>query len=269
MRRAPGLTAAVFLALAPPAAAAKVALVVAGGKQAAAAAAHAAKDVSVLDFDRVELADPIDKGRFLAALQASDRVVAAVAGDGACGWINREVDGVSVHCVTPYDAGQVIAFARSAGWRRVAVVHMAGYEKVFGSLRARARQSGVELAAVRVERLRDLPAALPAALPTAQAVWILGAPALTEGAAFEYLVKRTLAKRIPLIAPGAGSVARGAFLGAESDPAALVRHAVGVANAAAAGAAPDASPAEVPGGRLVFNKVLARRWGVAVPEAPR
>lgn len=269
MTRAPGVLVAAFLALAPPAAAAKVVLIVADAKQAAAAAARAAKDVRVTAFDRVDRADPIEKGRFLASLQASDLVVAAAPGSGACGWLNREVDGVPVDCVTPYDGAQVVAFARSTGWRRVAVVHVPGYEKVFGRLRVRARSSGVELAAVRIERPRELPAALPRALLTAQAVWILGGPSLTEGAAFDYLVKATLAKRIPLIAPGAEFVARGAFLGAETDRAVMLRQAVGLANAAAAGAAPDDSPAEAPGGRLVFNRVLARRWGIAVPEGAR
>lgn len=268
MNRAPGLAAAVFLALAPPAAAAKIALVVAGDQQAAAAAGRSTKNVSVLAFDRAGLADPIARGRFLASLQVSDRVVVA-GGGGACGWLNREVDGVPVDCVTPYDAGQIVAFARSAGWRRVAVVHMGGYEKVFGRLRVRARRYGVELAAVRIERPRDLPAALPRALPSAQAVWILGGPSLLEGAGFEYLVKATLAKRIPLIAPGADVVARGAFLGAETDRAGVLRHALGLANAAAAGAAPEDSPAEAPGGRLVFNKVLARRWGITIPGGTR
>lgn len=269
MTRAPGLVVAAFLALAPPAAAARVILVVADRKQASAAAARAATGVRVTAFDRVDLADPIEKGRFLASLQASDLVVAAAPDSGACAWLNHEVDGVPVHCVTPYDAAQVIAFARSAGWRRVAVVHMAGYEKVFGRLRARARQDGVELSPIRVDRLRDLPEALPRALLTSQAVWILGSPSLTEGAAFEYLVKSTLAKRIPLIAPGADLVARGAFLGAESDRADMIRHAVGLANAAAGGAAPEDPPSESPGGRLVFNKVLARRWGIPIPGGPR
>ncbi|MBI2787581.1 MAG: hypothetical protein HYX59_02760 [Elusimicrobia bacterium] len=268
MTRAPGLLVAAFLALAPPAAAAKVVLIVADEKQAAAAAARAAKDVRVTAFDRIDRADPIEKGRFLASLQASDRVVAAAWGSGACGWLNHEVEGVPVDCITPYDAGQVIAFARSAGWRRVAVVHMSGYEKVFGRLRARAREAGVELVAVRVDKLRDLPEALPRALPAAQAVWILGSPSLTEGAAFEYLVKSTLAKRIPLLAPGADLVARGAFLGTEGDRAAILRHAVDAANAASAGEAPAYS-SEAPDGRLVFNKVLARRWGISIPGGTR
>jgi len=268
MTRAPGLLVAAFLALAPPAAAAKVILIVADEKQAAAASARAAKDVRVTAFDRVDRADPIEKGRFLASLQASDLVVSAAAGGGACGWLNHEVDGVPVECITPYDAGQVVAFARSAGWRRVALVHMSGYEKVFGRLRARARAAGVELIAVRIDKLRDLPEALPRALPAAQAVWILESPALTEGAAFEYLVKSTLSKQIPLLAPGAELVPRGAFLGAEGDRAAILRHAVDAANAASAGAAP-ADDYEVPGGRLVFNKVLARRWGISIPGGTR
>jgi ABC-type uncharacterized transport system substrate-binding protein len=268
MNRTRFLVVASCLALAPPAEAAKVTLIVSDKTQAAAAAALAAKDVSVLAFDRARLVDPIEKGRFLATAQASDRIIAA-AGGRACGWLTREIEGVPVYCVTPYDSNQVLDFAQAAGWRRVAAVYAPGYEKVYGRLRARARQRGVELAGVRIEKLRELPEALPTALKSAQAVWILGGASLTEGPAFEYLLKSTLARKVPLVAPGLDSVSRGAFLGVESEPSALMRHAVGVANAAAQGAAPDDSTAEVPGGRIAVNRVLARRWGVAVRGSPR
>lgn len=268
MIRAPGLTAAVFLALAPPAGAAKISLVVADEAQARAAGARTAPDVSVRTFDRVRLSDPLEKGRFLAALQASDRVIAATSGK-ACGWLAHEIEDAAVHCVMPYDAKQVLDFARAAGWRRVAAVHVTGYEKVFGRLRVLARGRGVELVAVRVDRIRDLPAALPQALTTVHAVWVLGDPLLTEGPAFNYLVEATLARRIPLIGPGEDLVARGVFLGADSDRKAMILHAADVANAAAKGAPPDDAAPEAPGGRLVVNPVLSRRWGVIVPGGPR
>lgn len=267
MIRGPNLLAAVFLALAPPAAAAKVTLVVANAGEARSASARAAEGVTVLAFDHGRMGDPIEKGRFLAAVQAADRVVAA-GGGRACGWLGREAEGVPVHCVTPYDARQVLGFARAAGWSRVAAVHTAGYEKVYGRLRAGARERGIELVPVRVERPRDLPAALPRALKSVQAVWILGGPTLTEGAAFEYLVNATLARRVPLIAPGVELVARGAFLGAGVDRAALIRHATHAANALAKGAKPEDAVSEPPGGRLAVNQVLARRWGLRVPGGP-
>jgi len=268
MIRAPSLMAAVFLALAPPVSAAKIALVLLDREQAGAASARAAPGVSVLAFDQVRTGDPIEKGRFLAALQASDRVISATGGK-ACGWLARETDGVPIHCVIPYDARQVLDFARSAGWKRVAVVHMEGYEQVFARMSKHARARGIELASVRVERIRELPEAVPRALKTAQAIWILGDPLLTEGPGFEYLVEAALARKIPLLGPGANLVARGAFLGADSDPAAMVKHAVEVANAAAGGAEPDDSDVETKGGTLTFNKVLARRWGVRIPGEVR
>ncbi len=264
MIRAPNLTVAVFLALAPPASAAKITLIVADAEQARAASARAGPDVSVRAFDRISLGDPIEKGRLLASVQGADRVVSATRGK-ACGWLTHEIDGTPVDCVMPYDAIQVLDFARAAGWRRVAVVHRTGYEKVYARLNARARERGIVLVAVRVDGIRELPEALPRVLKTVQAVWILGDPLLTEGAAFDYLVESTLARRVPLIGPGADLVARGVFLGADSDLSAMTRHAVGLANAAAKGAAPEDGAEEVPGGRLVVNRVLARRWGVSVP----
>lgn len=269
MIRAPSSLIAVFLALAPPASAARIALVLGDDGQSRAAGARAGPGVSVLAFDRVRLGDPIEKGRFLALLQASDRVIAA-AGEGACGWLGREVEGVPVDCVTPYDAGQVLDFARAAGWRRVSALHLPGYESVFHRLRRRARARGVELVAFPLEKIRDLPAVLPRAMASAEAVWILGDPRLTEGAAFEYIVGGTLARRIPLIAPNGELVARGAFLGAESDEARMAGYAAALAKAAAAGGKPPEDAAvEAPGGRLIVNEVLARRWGVRVPGGAR
>lgn len=266
MRRARGSIVAVFLALGPPSGAAQVAVIVADEAQARGARPEAG--VNVLAFDDARLSDPIQKGLFLARLNASDRVIAAAGGD-ACGWLGREVEDVPVDCVVPYDAVQVLDFARSAGWRRVAVVHTPGYEKVYARLLARARDRGIELVNVPIARTRELPEAVPRALETAQALWILGDPLLTEGAAFDYIVNATLTQKVPLIAPGADLVARGAFLGAESDSAGLLRHALAVAASAAKGEAPDASSPEVPGGRLVVNQVLARRWGLRVPGGPR
>lgn len=263
MRRARGLFVAVFLALAPPAAAAKVCVVV-STSQAGAAAARAGKDVTVLAFDPARLADPIVKGRFLAALQASDRIISS-ADARACAWLGREVEGVAVHCVAPFDAGKILDFARAAGWKRIAVVHMKGHEKVYARLRILARRRGVVLDSVRLEGTRDLAKALTRALESARAVWVLNDPLLIDGAAFDHLVEATLARRIPLIAPDAALIARGAFLAPESAPAAAARFAVDAANLAAVGAPTAAALATAPGGRLVVNRVLARRWGVRVP----
>lgn len=268
MIRARTLTAAVYLALAPPALAAKISLIVLDREQARAAAALAAPGVSVLAFDQVRTGDPIEKGRFLATVQASDRVITATGGK-VCGWLARETDGVPIHCVVQYDARQVLDFARTAGWKRIAVVHMEGYEKVFARMKTHARARGIALDGVRVERLRELPEAVPRALKTASAVWIVGDPLLTEGPGFDFIVETALARKIPLVGPGADIVARGAFLGADSDAAQMVKHTVGVANAAAGGAAPEDSDTEVAGGKLTVNEVLARRWGVRVPGGAR
>lgn len=267
MRRARGLLVAVFLALAPPAAADKVCVVL-SPSQTRGAAARAGKGVSVLAFDPGRLADPIAKGRFLAVLQAADRIIASADGR-SCAWLSREVEGIAVHCVAPFDAGKILDFARAVGWRRIAVVHMTAHAKVFARLRDLGRQRGIALVPVRLEATRDLARDLPRALESAKAVWVLNDPLLIDGAAFDHLVEATLARRIPLIAPDPALIARGAFLAAEFDPEASARYAVDAANLAAAGATIPAAITDVPGGRLVINRVLARRWGMRVPGGAR
>lgn len=267
MRRARGLLVAVFLALAPPASADKVCVVV-STSQARGAAARAGKDVTVLAFDPARLADPLAKGRFLAALQASDRIIAS-ADARSCAWLGREVEGVAVHCVAPFDAGKILDFARAVGWKRIAVVHMTGHARVYARLRDLGRQRDIALVPVRLEATRDLARDLPRALDSARAVWVLNDPLLTEGAAFDHLVEATLARRIPLIAPDPALIARGAYLAAEFDPEASARYAVDAANLAASGGTIPAAITNVPGGRLVINRVLARRWGLRVPGGAR
>ena len=267
MRRDRILIASVLLVTARLAAAAKVSLIVGDENQVRAAGDRAAAGVSVLAFDGAQLSDPVKKARFLARVRASERVISATGGR-ACGWLAREAAGVPLQCFMPYNGRQVLDFARASGWRRVAAVHIAGYEKVYTHLRSLAMARRIELVDIRVDRIRDLTTALPPALDTAQAVWILGDPLLTEGPAFEYIVETTLAREAPLIAPGAGLIAHGVFLGAENDQSALLRRAVAAANAAAEGSPPAEAVTEVPGGRLSVNRVLARRWHMAVPEGP-
>lgn len=267
MSRAPRLLVAAFLALPPPAGAAagQVTLIVSTAAQARAAARLVRPGVAVLAFDSLRLGDPIERGRIVASLQAADRVISATGGR-ACGWLGREVEGVPIQCFMPYNAPQVLDFARSAGWRRIAAVHITGYENIFARLRSLARERGIELAAVKVDRLQELTAALPPAIRGANAVWIVGDPLFTQGPAFDYLVETSLTRRVPLIAPGFEQLSHGVFLGAENDAESLGRMAISAANAAAAGEPAGETVSEAPGGRLQVNKVLARRWGVRVPE---
>lgn len=259
-----GAAIAVFLALAPPASAARVTLVVADEKARRAAVALAGEEVLVLAFDRARLADPIAKGRFLASLKAGSQVISASRAH-ACGWLANELDDVPLRCLLPFNAAQVLDFAREARWRRVPTVYSPGYEDIFGRLRGAGRARGLELSSVLVRRPADLPARLPAALEDADALWLLDS-ALAQGAVLDYLIELSLSRRVPLITAESGLISRGAFLDVELDDKALVRHAVSVATAASRGADAAGDP---PPGRLLVNGVLARRWGLRVPGGER
>lgn len=261
MSPAPGWAAAAFLALAPPASAAKVTLVVQDEKARRAAAALAGKDVQVLAFDRARLADPIAKGRFVASAQAGGVVIAAARGR-ACGWLAGELEGVPLRCLAPFNGAQVLDYARSARWRRIAVIYSPGYERLYGRLRRAARARSITLTPVLVRRLADLPRALPPVVEGADALWLVDA-ALAAGPALEYIIEHSLSHRVPFIAVEPGHVARGAFLDTDIGDDAIVRHAVSVATSVARGA--DRGDSDPPPGRLLVNEVLARRWGLRVP----
>lgn len=263
MRPAPGLAAAACLALARVASA-EVSLVVENAKLARSAAAQAGAGVRVATLERGRAADPIARGRFLAELQAAQLIVAV--GGEACGWLGKELEGVPVHCVPPFNPAQVLDFARGAGWRRIAAVHTEGYERLAGEIRASARARGLELVPVRVLQRRELPQRLPELAPSLSALWVLGDGLLTSGPGFDYMVELSLSRRVPLIAPATALVSRGAYLGAELELDAVLRHAVRVAAAASAGRA--APPLSEPG-RILINDVLGRRWGLGPTGLPR
>lgn len=264
MNPARDLGAAAWLALAlAPAAAAEVIFVVEGRAQARKAEALSAEGVRVVAFERRRLADPIVKGRLLSSLHTSELIVAV--GTDACGWLGRETENAAIQCVPPYDPAQVLDFARASGWRRVAAVHTAGYERLLTRLRALARERGLTLQPLRVVGRRDLPR-LSKELAASDAIWVLGDALLTQDSVFSYLVELSLTHRVPLIAPEHALVSHGAFLGAQSEPAAVLRYAAAVAGAAARGAPP---PEPAPPGRLLVNEVLTRKWGGPPPGSAR
>jgi hypothetical protein len=265
MRPAPALAAAAFLALAPPALAAKVTLVVQDEKSRRAAAALAGPEVRVLAFDRAKLADPIAKGRFLAAAQAGGVVLSASRGR-ACGWLADELESVTLRCLAPFNGAQVLDYAREARWKRLAVLYSPGYERLLVRLRGAARARGVELAAAPVRRPSDLPQALPRALAGADALWLIDG-SMASGASLESIIEQSLSHRVPFITAEPGMVPRGAFLDVELSDDAIVRHAVSIATAVARGA--DEGDSDPPPGRLLINQVLARRLGLRVPGGPR
>jgi hypothetical protein len=264
MPRLSAVAAAASLLASRASAGAQVSLVVEEPGLARAARELSGDAVNVLPFRPQVKSDPLEKGRFLAALRASDLVYAV--GPESCAWIDREIAGAAVRCVPPYSGAQILDYARRAGWTRVVAVYTRGYEGVFRRLRAVARARGVELVSAPVRDRRGIAARVEPLLESSKALWILGDPLLTGGPAFDYLIETSLTRRLPLISPEAALVARGAYLSAETEKGALVRHAVALA-AAAAGGAPASEDPEA--GPILVNPVLARRWGLVDPRSKR
>lgn len=228
--------------------------------------------------------DPIAKGRLVSALEASERVV--VVGLEAAAWAAKELEDVPVHFeggvsrvpgaelaargwtgTLAWEPEQVLGFARAAGWKRLAVAYTPGYESALPALRAAARASSVTLGESAVAARPDIPAAVAELAGRSDALWVLGDPLLTGGAGIDFIIEQSLSRRLPLVAPDAGLVERGAYLGVAPDWPGLLAHAAALA-AAAAARGPAAWPtARVAfsgrAGKVVVNEVLRRRWGAA------
>lgn len=241
------------------------------------AAPPAEARVQVRRFEPGHLGDPIASGRLSARLRSADGVV--VVGAAAAAWALRELEGVPVHLVggaaaapvalleargwsgeLPYAPGPVLDFARQEGFKRLGVLHAAGYEGLLGELRQAAAARGVALRERRVGGARDLSEGLRELAAGVDALWVLGDPVLVQGAGFAYLVEFSLARRLPLIAPGAEAVAGGAYAGWEPDWKALGERGAALAGASWTGRRPTLAFGE-PRGRVVVNEVLRRRWG--------
>ncbi|TBR18229.1 hypothetical protein EPO15_15415 [bacterium] len=271
-------------------AAAEVALFVEARPELSAAALGVPEDgaVRLRRFEPRELADPIVSGRLLSRLQAADGVV-AVGGDAAA-WAARELDGARVHLAgglsrvpgatlkargwggsLPFPAGAFLDLARAEGWKRVGVLYTPGYEGLLPAVRAAAAARGVAVVLRAAAGRQDIPAAAQALAKECEALWLLGDPALTAGAGFDYLLELSLSRRLPLLAPDAEAVTAGAYAAWEPDLKAVALRAAEVAKAAHgdAGWPPgrlvfDGAPA----GRLRVNEVLKRRWS-ATPGGSR
>lgn len=241
------------------------------------AASSAEAGLLVRRFEPGHLGDPIASGRLSARLQAADAVV--VVGAAAAAWALRELEGVPVHLVggaaaasaatlaargwsgeLAYAPGPVLDFARQEGFKRLGVLHVAGYEGLLDELRQAAAARGVALSERRVSGARELPGGLRELAEGVDALWVLGDPLLTQGAGFAYLVEFSLSRRLPLIAPAAEAVAGGAYAGWEPDWRALGERGAAVAGSSWTGRRPTLAFG-VAQGRVVVNEVLRRRWG--------
>ena len=231
-----------------------------------------------------QAADPIAKGRLLAALQAAPLVVAV--GEDATAFTLGELEDTPVYFVSPTAPGSALERAGVSGlltyspedvlgalperWKRgLGLLYTPGYEGVAAAVEAAARAQGARVSARRVAQRRDLPAAARALMSTTDAVWVLGDPLLSEGAGMSFLAELSLSRGVPLIGAGPRQVRAGAALCSQAKPPTIEREVeAAVSRRRASGAAGGValSPA---GGRLLFNEALRARFGLGARSGSR
>lgn len=274
------LLAATLLAAALPARAAHVLILAEAREQAAALSEELPGAEIGLLGSGGGLTDPIRKGRLLSAIGGAELVVPV--GDAALAFLLAESAGSRSFFVGAAHApGRHLAASRLGGIfaysaedllsvlaarpeaRRVGLLYTPGYEPVVRVIRAAAARRGVAIQAVLITRPSALPGSLRALSGRVGALWALGDPALSEGAAFEYLVEFALHERLLLLGASAEEVRRGALLASEADQALLLR-AGAVELRRILHEAPTApyfgtGPA---GGSLIGHPALLRRYGI-------
>lgn len=243
--------------------------------------------VAVYVLDPINIADPIEKGKLVASLQARSLVVAV--GDEATGFVFRELEDTRVYFVgAGLVSGEWLKSKFSAGifsynidaflgavkdlWPgAIGLVYTPGYEPVAAWIRQGASARGIVLREKKIDSIKEFTPAIRELLDGSRTIWVLGDPLLVRGAGFEFLSERALSRKIPVIAPGLWEIQHGAFLG--FDPAAdalasRASEAIGSVLSGTSGGAPRFEPA--PGdGTLLINETLADRWKVAPPSGQR
>lgn len=260
--------------------AAEVALLVEAGLPGA-GRVGAAQGVRVYQFESAERGNPITEGRLLAALQGIERVI--VVGPEAASWAARRLENPVIHFAggaarlqsvdfqarnwtgsVGYGPGQVLDYARSAGWRRVGVACTPAFAGLLPSLRAVARARGLTVTDKVIGGPPQVPGAVEELMGSSDAFWLLGGPLTAFGGGFDYIVEASLSRQVPVIAPEPGMVGRGAYLAIAPNWKAVLSEAVTVATASAAGEAawPKSRMSFTEAdGSLVLNEVLKKKWG--------
>lgn len=239
--------------------------------------------VTVREFDRSLVSDPIAKGRLLAALQAGGMLV--TVGDAATDFVLTELDDPSVF----FAGGRLIAGHRLASpsvagilgynidgmmdavaklWSgKVGLAFTPGYEGVAAWVRAAAKARGLSVIDKKVSSRREIPAAVSELVDQSRVIWIVGDPMLARGAGFQYLAERALSRDIPIVAASPWELRNGAFLSIETPSKALADQANAAIQALARGekpSGPDLQQAPA-GGMILLNGALVERWKVQPP----
>ncbi|MBI3299172.1 MAG: hypothetical protein HYZ75_13470 [Elusimicrobia bacterium] len=236
----------------------------------------------VREFESSETADPIRRGRLLSVLQNSELLVAV--GDPATELVLGEIEDVPIYFV----GGSLVSGSRLASpsvagilsydvdglldavgrlWSgRLGLAFTPGYEAVAAAVRSGAKARGFAVVERRIASQKEIPSAVRELLERSQALWVVGDPLLARGAGFQFLVERSLSRRVPIVAAGPWEVRRGAFVTSEPAADALGAEAAGAVKSLAAG---RELPARVrtapPGGTVVYNGALAEKWGLRLP----
>lgn len=241
--------------------------------------------LSVHEFRREELADPIVKGRLLAALAGGDFLVAL--GDGAAELVTGELEDVplyfagvsllggerlapTVSGTFSYNVDRLLDAAQSLWSGRIGLAYTPGYEPFADWVRRGAAARGLQVRERVIATPKDLAPAVRDLLEHSALLWLAGDPLLARGAGFQFVAEQALSREVPVIAAGGWEVRHGALLAFASDPEALAAEAAAEVEARLrSGRVPAPKAARLRQGPargvLLFSEPMASKWKVKPP----
>lgn len=237
-----------------------------------------------VSYSAESLGDPLYKGKLLAALTASRLVVSV--GNQPTSLAFMELEDIPIYFVGATlisgsgllgpQVGGIFGYSTEdtlgavpKKWKRgVGLLYGPGYDDLAAGIAAEAKAAGIHLLERRVARITQMPKILDALIPEVQAVWILGDPALSRGAGFEFLVEESLKKNMPLIGSDIWSVKRGAVFCSLAKPQLLAEKAsqniMSLLEKGPVGPRVEMGPA---GGQIIYHPGLAARFHLR-PQGP-
>lgn len=240
-------------------------------------------EVRALVYSADSIANPIFKGRLLAALSRAKLVVPV--GDSSTGLALEELEGSDVYFVGASAVpGKQLANPRVSGvlsyspddvfasiprqWSRdFGLLYTPGYEPVLDQVRAAAQRNGVSIRERRVTQRSRIPETVDRLLPTVAVLWVLGDPAIAREAGFDHVAEQALSYDKPLIGSSGWEVLRGAAFCSQARPESLAaRASTSILELLGGGSKPRVETAP-PGGTIVYHPGLAKRYGLS-PKGP-
>ncbi len=238
----------------------------------------------VYQLSRANVADPIEKGKFLSKLAHADLLVPI--GETATRFVAHEfpetpiffigttvleghvLERPQIAGILTFDPGTILQAASAFKFKRVGMAYTPAYSGLAERIALQAVAKGITLVEAKIDAVSDIVLNLENLFKKTNAVWILGDPMLARGAGFQFLMEKSFAHKVPVITASQWGVERGALFSSKSDSDKLAIQSADALNAILAADLhfPENQLETATGGVLLYNEHTLKSLGLKLPR---